>query len=278
MIIGGGIGGLCLAQGLRRAGIGVTVYERTVTRTDWLQGYRIHINPHGSRALHDCLPPAAWQRFLDSSRSTAAASASPPNSYATCCASPARRSCPTQTQPTRITASAGSACVRCCYPAWTRWSVLARPSSATRLPRRPRHCVLRRRHLRDRRPADRRRRRELTRPPAVAPDAERIDTGILAIAGKHRLDGELGHRVLPGTPTSLSLPAAASSSPHAGSTTATPPSDSVPETSCSTTPPTTPSGRTPTPQRSSRRTRHSGGADCAFVLDRTAGWAPGLQD
>ncbi len=66
MIIGGGIGGLCLAQGLRRAGIPVTVYERSEARTDWLQGYRIHINPHGSRALHDSLPPAAWQQFLDS--------------------------------------------------------------------------------------------------------------------------------------------------------------------------------------------------------------------
>ena len=66
MIIGGGIGGLCLAQGLRRAGMPVTVYERSEARTDWLQGYRIHINPHGSRALHDSLPPAAWQRFLDS--------------------------------------------------------------------------------------------------------------------------------------------------------------------------------------------------------------------
>ena len=65
MIIGGGIGGLCLAQGLHRAGIPVTVFERTEARTDWLQGYRIHINPQGSRALHDCLPQAAWQRFLD---------------------------------------------------------------------------------------------------------------------------------------------------------------------------------------------------------------------
>jgi salicylate hydroxylase len=65
MIIGGGIGGLCLAQGLRRAGVSVTVYERFEARTDWLQGYRIHINPHGSRALHHCLPPAAWQQFLD---------------------------------------------------------------------------------------------------------------------------------------------------------------------------------------------------------------------
>jgi salicylate hydroxylase len=66
MIIGGGIGGLCLAQGLHRAGVPVVVYERTEARTDWLQGYRIHINPHGSRALHDSLTPAAWQRFLDS--------------------------------------------------------------------------------------------------------------------------------------------------------------------------------------------------------------------
>jgi salicylate hydroxylase len=65
MIIGGGIGGLCLAHGLRQAGIPVDVYERTSERTDWLQGYRIHINPHGARALHDCLPPAGWKTFLD---------------------------------------------------------------------------------------------------------------------------------------------------------------------------------------------------------------------
>ncbi|GGN87158.1 oxidoreductase [Actinoplanes lobatus] len=65
LVIGAGIGGLALAQGLRQAGVPVTVFERTRTRTDWLQGYRIHINPAGSRALHDCLPPPAWQRFLD---------------------------------------------------------------------------------------------------------------------------------------------------------------------------------------------------------------------
>jgi salicylate hydroxylase len=64
LIIGGGIGGLCLAQGLRRADIRVTVYERHRSRTDWLQGYRIHINPHGSRALHRCLEPDTWQAFL----------------------------------------------------------------------------------------------------------------------------------------------------------------------------------------------------------------------
>jgi len=65
LIAGGGIGGLCLAQGLRRAGVPVTVFERTESRTDWLQGYRIHINPHGSRALRNCLDPAGWQEFLD---------------------------------------------------------------------------------------------------------------------------------------------------------------------------------------------------------------------
>ena len=65
MIIGGGIGGLCLAHGLRRAGVPVTVHERTAARTDWLQGYRIHINPHGARALEACLPPENWKRFLD---------------------------------------------------------------------------------------------------------------------------------------------------------------------------------------------------------------------
>jgi salicylate hydroxylase len=65
VIVGAGIGGLCLAQGLRRAGVAVTVYERTQARTDWLQGYRIHINPNGSRALKACLPPAGWQTFLE---------------------------------------------------------------------------------------------------------------------------------------------------------------------------------------------------------------------
>jgi 2-polyprenyl-6-methoxyphenol hydroxylase-like FAD-dependent oxidoreductase len=65
LIIGGGIGGLTLAHGLRRAGIRVEVHERTHERTDWLQGYRIHISPAGARALHDCLPPPNWQAFLD---------------------------------------------------------------------------------------------------------------------------------------------------------------------------------------------------------------------
>ncbi|WP_394616702.1 FAD-dependent oxidoreductase [Lentzea sp. JNUCC 0626] len=62
-VIGGGIGGLCLAHGLRKAGVDVAVYERELSRTDRLQGYRVHINPDGAAALRECLPAANWERF-----------------------------------------------------------------------------------------------------------------------------------------------------------------------------------------------------------------------
>jgi 2-polyprenyl-6-methoxyphenol hydroxylase-like FAD-dependent oxidoreductase len=63
IVIGGGIGGLCLAQGLKTSGVSVAVYERDRTPTDRLQGYRVHINPAGSRALHACLPPRLFDVF-----------------------------------------------------------------------------------------------------------------------------------------------------------------------------------------------------------------------
>jgi salicylate hydroxylase len=63
IIAGGGLGGLCLAQGLKKAGVSVAVYERDLTRTDRLQGYRIHIDPQGSRALHACLPADLFETF-----------------------------------------------------------------------------------------------------------------------------------------------------------------------------------------------------------------------
>ena len=63
VIIGGGIGGLCLAQGLKAAGVSVAVYERNPS-TVWLEGFRIHINPVGSRALYESLPPTLWEAFL----------------------------------------------------------------------------------------------------------------------------------------------------------------------------------------------------------------------
>jgi 2-polyprenyl-6-methoxyphenol hydroxylase-like FAD-dependent oxidoreductase len=68
-IIGGGIGGLCLAQGLRTAGISVAVYEQGPRRADphSFQGYQIHINPSGARALQDCLSPAVWETLIAAS-------------------------------------------------------------------------------------------------------------------------------------------------------------------------------------------------------------------
>jgi 2-polyprenyl-6-methoxyphenol hydroxylase-like FAD-dependent oxidoreductase len=62
-IVGGGIGGLALAQGLKKAGMSVALYERDRTSTDRLQGYRVHISPKGSRALYECLPPDLFELF-----------------------------------------------------------------------------------------------------------------------------------------------------------------------------------------------------------------------
>jgi 2-polyprenyl-6-methoxyphenol hydroxylase-like FAD-dependent oxidoreductase len=63
LIIGGGIGGLCLAQGLRKAGVSAAVYERDESRSSRQQGFRVHIDPQGSTALHECLPQHLWQIF-----------------------------------------------------------------------------------------------------------------------------------------------------------------------------------------------------------------------
>jgi 2-polyprenyl-6-methoxyphenol hydroxylase-like FAD-dependent oxidoreductase len=62
-IIGGGIGGLCLAQGLKKAGVSASVYERDESRSSRSQGFRIHIDPEGSMALHQCLPEQLWKIF-----------------------------------------------------------------------------------------------------------------------------------------------------------------------------------------------------------------------
>jgi salicylate hydroxylase len=63
LIVGGGIGGLTLAQGLKRAGISSEVYERDRTPGDRLQVYRVHISPTGGLALHECLPPQLFEVF-----------------------------------------------------------------------------------------------------------------------------------------------------------------------------------------------------------------------
>ncbi|WP_194923518.1 FAD-dependent oxidoreductase [Catenulispora pinisilvae] len=63
-VIGAGLGGLCLAQGLRGAGIDVDVYERDPAITARFQGYRLVLSPTGFEALHGCLP-SRWHPLLD---------------------------------------------------------------------------------------------------------------------------------------------------------------------------------------------------------------------
>jgi 2-polyprenyl-6-methoxyphenol hydroxylase-like FAD-dependent oxidoreductase len=56
LVAGAGLGGLCLAQGLRGAGIEAEVYERDPAIAARFQGYRLMLNPVGYDALRGCLP------------------------------------------------------------------------------------------------------------------------------------------------------------------------------------------------------------------------------
>ena len=67
IIIGAGTGGLCLAQGLKAAGIPVEVFERERTPTDRQGGYKLTIAPSGNRALKECLPEPVFQKLVQSS-------------------------------------------------------------------------------------------------------------------------------------------------------------------------------------------------------------------
>src|SRR4029453_10515397 len=64
IVIGAGTGGMCLAHGLRRAGVDVAVYERDRTRADALYGHRVGIDADGRRALRECLPPDLYDTFV----------------------------------------------------------------------------------------------------------------------------------------------------------------------------------------------------------------------
>ena len=69
VIAGGGLSGLCLAQGLVAAGVSCAVYERDPDlrrRT----GYRITINGDGGNALERCLAPDLYELYLECSRNT----------------------------------------------------------------------------------------------------------------------------------------------------------------------------------------------------------------
>jgi 2-polyprenyl-6-methoxyphenol hydroxylase-like FAD-dependent oxidoreductase len=63
-VAGGGLGGLCLAQGLLRAGADVTVYERDASLAPRRQGYRLHVDARAGLALAECLPPESFALFL----------------------------------------------------------------------------------------------------------------------------------------------------------------------------------------------------------------------
>ncbi|MGW3807408.1 FAD-dependent oxidoreductase [Micromonospora sp. NPDC005113] len=63
-VAGAGLGGLCLAQGLVRAGVDVQVYERDAAPDVRRQDYRLHVDARASLALDKCLPPKLFRLFL----------------------------------------------------------------------------------------------------------------------------------------------------------------------------------------------------------------------
>lgn len=63
LIIGGGLGGLCLAQGLQKARIPFHVFERDLHASWRPQGYRLRINGDGASALKRSLPEVLFERF-----------------------------------------------------------------------------------------------------------------------------------------------------------------------------------------------------------------------
>jgi 2-polyprenyl-6-methoxyphenol hydroxylase-like FAD-dependent oxidoreductase len=65
VIAGAGLGGLCLAHGLRQGGLEVQVLERRPTSADQPSSYGIHLNADGLTALHACLPAASWAQLTE---------------------------------------------------------------------------------------------------------------------------------------------------------------------------------------------------------------------
>lgn len=72
LIAGGGLGGLCLANGLSKKGIEVRVFERHASAESDKQGYFIHLEGNGLGALQRCLTEQGWDDFLATSTSTGA--------------------------------------------------------------------------------------------------------------------------------------------------------------------------------------------------------------
>lgn len=63
LIIGAGLAGLSLGQGLLQAGIDFQIFERDQAASFRAQGYRIRIDQHGGNSLKRLLPPQLFQIF-----------------------------------------------------------------------------------------------------------------------------------------------------------------------------------------------------------------------
>jgi 2-polyprenyl-6-methoxyphenol hydroxylase-like FAD-dependent oxidoreductase len=74
LISGAGIGGLALAQGLRRSGVSFEVFERDSAVDSRAQGYRIRMDADGDKALRTCLPPDLYNLY----QATSCIPATPP--------------------------------------------------------------------------------------------------------------------------------------------------------------------------------------------------------
>lgn len=63
LIIGGGLTGLALAQGLKKAGVAFIVFERDQAASFRSQGYRIRVNQVGGDSLQKVLPASLFEQF-----------------------------------------------------------------------------------------------------------------------------------------------------------------------------------------------------------------------
>ncbi|KAJ5658381.1 uncharacterized protein N7484_002030 [Penicillium longicatenatum] len=71
LIIGAGLGGICLAQALRKNNIPFKLFEQDEHHNLRTQGYRLRITEHGANALRDSLTPDLFTLFQESCATTA---------------------------------------------------------------------------------------------------------------------------------------------------------------------------------------------------------------
>ena len=69
LIAGGGLSGLCLAQGLLKDGHTCEVFERDADLSR-NRGYYLHMNADGGEALRRCLPGDLFELYAETSRQT----------------------------------------------------------------------------------------------------------------------------------------------------------------------------------------------------------------